>query len=260
MQQPDVQPFAPQPQQPYPYAFPMMVAPPAKQYPVPEGRRVPTIWTMTLIVLAVGAALAAIFGGLLRPVAPAPFGTKVYANSLAQDDGAWQLANDPANMCVFANGSLDATADETATTTSPSCTLSAHTVTDFDMSVRLLPPAASNTVFLAAIFVRASETDGVAFIISDTGLIDVYVPNQRPPVLSFTADQWHANMSAGNVFVIQAQGSTYTLAMNGVEVYQGDLNGYAVNAAGSGSIALGAAPPVSGSTEARFTDFTLTAP
>ncbi len=251
------------PPQPYPYVYPaapVMVAPPQRQYAVPEGRRVPTIWAISLVTVAAVASLLALGGGLLRPLAPAPYRGTVYASPLTQDDGAWQLASDPSNQCAFANGSLDAVTTTAATTFTSSCNLSNHIVSDFRLSVRLLPPADATNTFYASLFVRSTTTTGVAFIVSNSGLIRAEIPDHSTAVLTLSADQWHTNTPDGNVFVILAQGSTYTLAMNGVEVYQGDLNGYAEIQASSGSIGVGAVPLVSGSTEARFTDFSLTAP
>jgi hypothetical protein len=221
---------------------------------------VPLIWTATLASLAVVAAVAALLGGLLRPLAPAPYSKTVYANALTSDDSAWQLSADDSNRCTFANGSLDATADETAQTFTPSCVLRNHTVGDFHLSMRLLPPADASRLFYAAVFVRASATDGVAFLISSTGEVIIYVPDSPSPVVSLTADQWHASAPNGNTLVILAEGSHYTLAVNDYEVYDGDLNGYAEGEAASGGIALGAVPSYTSNTEARFTDFSLTAP
>jgi hypothetical protein len=255
----------PAPPTPYPYpyaayAYPTVPAPPDKAHQVPEGRHVPLIWTVTLGALAVVASVAALLGGLLRPLAPAPYSNTVYASALTRDDGAWQLSAEENNHCTFANGSLDATADETSRNSTPSCVLRNHTVGDFHLSMRLLPPADANHEFYAAIFVRTSATDGVAFLINSGGTINVYVPDNYGAVLSLAADQWHANAPNGNTLVMLAQGSHYTLAINDYEVYNGDLAGFAEHEATSGSLELGAVPPVSGSTEARFADLALTAP
>lgn len=258
--QPQMPPYYPPQPAPYPYAYPALPVPPAKQYPIPAGRHVPLIWGISLSVLAVVAALLALGGGLLRPLAPAPYGNTVYASNLAQDDGAWQLATDANNGCAFANGNLDATADATVNTFSPSCTLRDRTVSDFRLSVRLLPITDASRTLFDAVFVRSTSTSGVAFVVSNAGLIRGYVSAQQSAVLTVNADQWHADSPAANVLVIQAQGNTYTLAMNGVEVYSGDLNGFAEGEASSGGIALSAVPPNSGSTEARFADFSLTTP
>ena len=258
-----MQPQMPQypPQQPYYYPYPTLpTPPPAKQYPVPSGRRVPMIWAISLVTLTLLAALAALGGGLLRPVAPAPYGTVAYSGNLATDDGAWKLANSADGQCVYANGGLDATTSDSASNFGPSCVLQNHSVSDFRLSVRILSQAALNNPLYASIFVRDSDAGGVAFVVGSTGLVDGYVPNQDSPVMSAISDQWHSDNQVGNTLVIAASGSQYTLAMNGAQFYSGDLGGAAEGQSMNGVIGLGAVPPTSGTDEAIFADFSLTTP
>lgn len=239
----------------YPAPYPMPQAPPVKVHPVPAGRIVPAVWLMTMVVLAVGSIALALVGALTQHAAPAVLGTVVYSGSLASDDGAWNLSVNTTTQCHYQNGALHATSSVDGTLT-PACALNRPDTSDLRLSVTLLPQAAlisPSATVAAVIYIHSS----VAFVFNATGSYAVYTPQQQYPVYIGSTDQSHDSGLVGNTVVIQAQGATYTLGMNGAQIYQGDFNGAAEHFATSGKVGLGT---LDSSTEAAYTDFSLTTP
>ncbi len=257
------QPY-PYPPQPYPRGYypQMPVAPPEKQWPVPKARIVPAAWLITLVALTLAAIGLAFAGSYIVSAPPASFGTVVYQNSLAIDDGHWTLRSEINQMCAFINGGLDAQANANASATPP-CGLTNVSVSDFQLRVQVAAQNAVNNALSPLIVVRST----VAFVFNATGTFTVYdiTPNStNTAVLTYagSSNQWHDDASQSNTIVIQAQGATYTVAENGVTIYSGDFNGHAENLSPSGTVGLGAAATTltGGNAEALFTNFSLATP
>jgi hypothetical protein len=260
--QPYPYPYQPQPYPPYGQYPQMAAAPPEKQWPVPKGKIVPTVWFITLIVgtlVAVGLAFA---GSYTITPAPAAFGTVIYQSSLASDDGKWTKHTDNNQQCAFTNGGLDTQANQNALA-APQCELTNVTVNDFQLRVQVAPQNALNNAISPLIVVRTS----VAFIFEDTGnftAYDISGNSSAIPVVVFTGsnNQWHGDASQSNTIVIQAQGATYTVAENGATIYSGDFNGKAERLSANGAVGLGAAATAAtgGTAEALYMNFSLATP
>jgi hypothetical protein len=244
----------------YAYPYPVPPLPVAPEVPVPPGPHTATIWLVSLVTLTVLAVAAALGGALLQNAAPALGGTTLYHNSLATDDGAWTRRNDSTDQCAYANGGLDAVVTGAADLV-PQCTLSGSNAGDLRLSVAVLPQAPLNYQQEPAIFVHTS----VAILFDPAaGAYTVYDAGTTKQLIAGFTDQWHTSDQATNTLVIQVQGDVYTIALNNVQLYQGDLEGAAATLPTTGTVGLGAWQPNSlgagATTECAFANLTLTTP
>lgn len=251
------QPVPPPPPGAPVYAYPFPVAP---EIPVPAGRHTATIWLVSLVTLTVLAVVAAMGGTLIQTPAPAAGSTTIYHNSLATDDGAWTRHNDSTDQCTYANGGLDAVVTGAADLV-PQCELNGSNAANLRLSVDVLPQAPLNYQQEPAIFVHSS----VAILFNPTaGAFAVYDAASATQLIVGYTDQWHTSDQATNSIVIAVQGTTYTIALNNVQVYQGDLNDNTASLPISGTVGLGAWQPsalgANPTTECAFANFTLTTP
>lgn len=248
------------PQSPYyPYApLPVMpTPPPEKQFPVPTARRTPFIWALTLTLLAVVSITLAVIGSLTVPPAPGPRGTVVYSNALATDDGAWHLGSTPAGQCDYANGNLGATGSDT-NHLAPVCELMRPASTNLRLSVRLVPQNQFAGMQRAVIRIH----DNVIFIFDGQGIFEVLQADSTDlhtfhRISSGFCAQCHTDGVESNTVVILVDQGIYTVAVNGAQIFQQQLD-VPISLPAQGDIALGTYTPAantSGATsEARFAD------
>ena len=271
----------PQGYQPYPYPYPYPYAnvpfapTPPRQWPVPAGRRVPLIWTVTLVIVTVVAVGLALIAPSVNVAPPQP-GPVLYASNLAQDDGAWNLRTDAQGQCAYANGGLDAAtnqfnASDIAPSTNglatlaaydifPTCLLKNQSPSDLYLSVRIVPQANIAATLQPAIIVHSST----AFLFTPQGQLVIAfqpVPHQWQTFYEAPTNEWRTAAQSSNTIVLQIHGTIYTIALNGVQVYQGDFQGNTAYLSPTGSIALGAyttSTQMDG--EAAYANFTLATP
>ncbi len=265
---PAASPPAAVPFYPPPFVYPYWLVPPKQEYPVPEGRVVPKIWLAVLVALTLAAVGMAFGGALSVGVSASPFHTTYYRNSLAQNDGAWQLRDTALESCSYAKGGLDARDNSADGLVSP-CRLSGSNLSNLRLSVRILPQAQLDYALSPAIFVHS---DVAILFAPTTGIFAVYAPavGQTPSTTTPVetnliylgeTDQWFSDGLLSNTVIVQVQNDIYTIAVNGAQVYHGDFNGQAVSLPASGSVALGAYPPNVGPTgEAAYADLTIMTP
>jgi hypothetical protein len=259
---------------PYYYSpAPAAQLPPEPPAPPPPARYTPYIWMGSLIVLTMVAVLLSLLAPRVIPAAPGTGGTPVYSNSLAQDDGAWTLTSDNTGMCSYANGGLDATTSQfddgnvgslqvTIDPPTQLCTLKNQNLGDLRLGVTILPAGALNHALQPAIFIHSDValifgTNGQLFVVDRSGSTDW----KQVPDLSILTDEWHSADALSNRVEVQVIGSTYTIGLNGAQIYQGDFNGAAENLTQQGFVALGAYTSSQADIgEAAFSDFALSTP
>ncbi len=250
-------PYAPYPQSPVAYPYVPYPAPPAKHdWPTPSGRAIPVIWTTVLIILTISAIGFALAGGFLTPTLTPTLGHVVYQSTLAKDDGQW-LMDSQVGACAFENGGLHATIavrDDIA----PSCRFN-QSFSDVRVSVTILPSIILTAPLHPLIMLHGS----IAFLFGSDGAFTVIDTKSTTQAFIVTfASSWHTAGIQANTIIVDVSGSVYTLAVNGVQVFQQTF----ADADSSGAIALGAHsfqitagdPPASG--EAIFTDCVISTP
>ncbi len=259
-----------------PYYYPPAPAaqlPPEPSAPPPPARYTPFIWMASIIVVTMVAVLLSLLAPRVIPAAPGTGGTPVYSNSLAQDDGAWTLTSNNTGTCSYANGGLDATTSQfddgnagllQATIDPPTqlCTLKNQNLGDLRLGVTILPAGALNNALQPAIFIHSDvallfTTNGQLVVVDRSGSTDW----KQVPDLSILTDEWHSSDALSNKVEVQVIGNTFTIGLNGAQIYKGDFNGAAENLTTQGFVALGAytssLDPVG---EAAFANFSLSTP
>lgn len=201
------------------YTYPAMPffspAPAEKIHAAPSGRHMPLVWTIALVALAALAIGISFLGSATATLIPPPSGAPLYSSTLAQDDGAWQLRNDTYGACAFQANVLHAEAPLGSGLTEL-CALRTVSLSDVRVSVRVLPGSSS---LAAAVFAR----DSLAVIFQSSGAWELIDLASQQPLQNGVAANWRENSDAGNLIDVIIQGTTYTLGVNGVQEFSGDL-------------------------------------
>jgi hypothetical protein len=227
----------------------------------------------SLIVVTVIAVLLSVLSPHSIPAAPGTGGTPVYSSNLAQDDGSWTLTSDNTGTCSYANGGIDATTSQfdngfanslqvELNPPTPLCTLKNQNPGDLRLGVTILPAGALNNTLQPAIFIHSDvalifTTNGQLIVVDHSGSTDW----KQSPDLSLLTDEWHSSDALSNRVEVQVVGNTFTVGLNGAQIYQGDFNGQAEGFTQQGFIALGAYTSSQADVgEAAFADFSLSTP
>lgn len=242
------------------YAPPPPPLPSEKLWPVPSGRLVPFFWAGALVVLTLIAIAASILAPLTAPQVPTVTGSLIYQNALSASDGHWDTSSTSEGQCAYELGGLHASTSN-SNAISSACRFD-QALSNLHLSVHILPQVDANIPLHPVIVIRSS----VAFLFDTNGAFAIldFADPARTTILAqpqFTAE-WHGLGAKSNLVTIHATGTTYTLGINGVQVYQATFAGTNT----SGNIALGAhstpftAAETDAAGEAVFTDFSLSAP
>jgi len=232
----------------------------------------------SLAMVTLIAVLLSVLAPRSVPAAPGTGGTPVYSNSLAQDDGSWTINSDSTGTCSYANGGLDATTTPfndgnanslqvTLNPPTPLCTLKNQNLGDLRLGVNILPAGALNNTLQPAIFIHSDvallfTTNGQFVVVDRSGSSDNSSVNGGwNEDFSSITDEWHSADALSNRVEVQVIGNTFTIGLNGAQIYQGDFHGNSAQFTQQGFVALGAYTTNQANVgEAAFADFTLSTP
>jgi hypothetical protein len=232
---------------PVPYALPQApVQPPANMqqggygkqptapnYPVPTGHITRIGWGVGAIVVTILAVVLSLLASQTATHIPA-LGTPNYASMLTSDDGHWQIVRDHGANCRFTQNGLDAVTQEGDGSIAYPCVLTNAPGDHFHLRITIRSEFYLNNPLQAAI-----HAGGANFLFDASGSIEArpnVVTNSKDIQLVQSAD-WHTADTVSNVIDIIVDGGTYTLGTNGIQIFQGTINGTA--AFGGQGIALG---------------------
>lgn len=244
------------PMYPY-YQQPPMPAPP-KVYPVPPARIVPFAWAATLVIATVVAVVLAIIAPFTVTQAPAVTGSVIYQSSLRQSDSQWDLRSQDSSSCAFTENGLLVRTRSTVAGWKVPCLLTTPIPQNFRLSVGI---ASQNLLDVPLSGVLAISQ---SLVVLFDGSGDYRIYRYQPPtdeyvtIASDSTNNWHPISDSGNTLIIGAQNGIFSIAINGIQVYQ---DAFPQDA--TGEIALGAASVqyINGDIsdgEALFTDLSLT--